>query len=264
MVTIHTRIIPLFFLLGCFLPGLALAATSQTIHVEWEYTPPASPAVTGFKLYQEGVFVCRAEDPAATAMDCPVLLTQDTTNFTLTATFDDGTESPGSTPFPFTFSNNPDTQGLSEGPETTGSKQLTFSWQYDQQAIVKGFRVYQNSTLMCQTDDPTARQLTCTTDLVKTPAIYTLTAVNADNTETSFSNALTYAGDARSGTGDAELKAQIVARTVSGPAPLSVTFDGTASTGSVTSYQRDFGEARWRRPRQPAIPIRQRTHTQPP
>jgi PKD repeat protein len=70
--------------------------------VEWGYTPPSTPAVTGFKLYQEGAHVCQTQEPSATTLDCTVTLTADTTNFTLTATFSDGTESPHSAPFPFT------------------------------------------------------------------------------------------------------------------------------------------------------------------
>jgi len=75
---------------------------AQSIHVEWGYTPPTTPAVTGFQLYQEGVSVCSTQDANATAMDCAVTLTAATTNFTLTATFNDGTESPHSAPFSFT------------------------------------------------------------------------------------------------------------------------------------------------------------------
>ena len=326
--TMQTKIIRFFLFLICFLPSLALAATPQTIHIEWGYTPPASPAVTGFKLYQEGAFVCQAGDPAATAMDCLVSLTQDTTNFTLTATFDDGTESPHSAPFPFTTSDDlpgcppppPEEQGTgsklftfkwtapadstgikgyrvylnnallcettnpsattlsckadllqetmvfsmtqvtTSGSESAPSnlldfdptaypelfantKQFTFSWEYNQTTAIKGFRIYQNSFLICQTNDPSARQLTCTTDLAA-PAAYTLTAVNADDSETGFSNALTYTGSTGTDTGEQEqtLKAIIAANIVNGEAPLSVAFNGTSSTGKVTSYRWDFGD----------------------
>jgi len=330
--TMHIQIIRFLFLLCCCLPSLALAATAQpidkTIHVEWGYTPPTSPVVTGFNLYQEGkdAFVCRAEGSTVTAMDCSVSLTQNTTNFTLTATFNDGTESPQSNPFPFTASDDSlgqqvppgqgtgsklfsfqwaaptDTTGLkgyriylnnallcetsdpsattiackadlvretmtfsmtkvaADGtesdpsnllvfdptayPELFNTKQLSFSWEYNQTTTIKGFRIYQNASLICQTNDPAARQLTCTVDLITTPVTYTLTAVNADNTETSFSNSLSYAGDAGTaiGGGGQELKATIAADSVNGPTPLTVTFNGTASTGGVTGYQWDFGD----------------------
>jgi len=100
----HTFIRLLFALL-CSLPFLASAAT-QSIHVEWGYTPPTEPAVTGYKLYQEGEYACETKDPKATAMDCEVSLAT-TTNFTLTATFNDGTESPHSAPFAFTLTDSP-------------------------------------------------------------------------------------------------------------------------------------------------------------
>ena len=100
MRTLATRF--LLTLLCCLLPTFAAAATTRSIHVEWGYTPPSTPAVTGFKLYQEGANVCQTQEPSATAMDCTVTLTADTTNFTLTATFSDGTESPHSSPFPLT------------------------------------------------------------------------------------------------------------------------------------------------------------------
>lgn len=87
---------------------LALAATApgtvaKSIHVEWGYTPPSEPAVTGFKLYQEGVLVCNVSDPEARCADCDVILDRNETSFTLTAAFSDGTESPHSAPFPYSM-----------------------------------------------------------------------------------------------------------------------------------------------------------------
>lgn len=82
-------------------PTSAGAAT-RSIHVEWGYTPPSEPAVTGFKLYQEGVFACQTMKPTAASLDCTVSLTGATTEFTLTAVFNDGSESPHSSPFAFT------------------------------------------------------------------------------------------------------------------------------------------------------------------
>lgn len=81
--------------------GLTLEVAAQSIHIEWGYTPPSTPAVTGFKVYQNGVFACQTTDPNATAMDCNVVFTTINTPFTLTATFSDGTESPHSSPFLF-------------------------------------------------------------------------------------------------------------------------------------------------------------------
>lgn len=76
---------------------------SRSIHVEWGYTPPSEPQVSGYRLYQEGVKACQTTTATATAMDCRVTLVKAVTNFTLTATFADGTESPHSAPFAFSL-----------------------------------------------------------------------------------------------------------------------------------------------------------------
>lgn len=81
-------------------PTLAMA-TPRSIRVEWGYTPPSEPAVTGFRLYQEGVAVHYWTGADVRAGEATVDLTATITNFTLTATFADSTESPHSAPFAF-------------------------------------------------------------------------------------------------------------------------------------------------------------------
>ncbi|WP_306549706.1 PKD domain-containing protein [Desulfobulbus sp.] len=320
----------------CWLPFFASAAT-QSVHVEWGYTPPSEPAVTGFKLYQEGVFACQVEDPNATAMDCEVTLTAATTNFTLTARFSDSTESPHSAPFAFTTTDatvpdttpktpapDPDTdtattesgsklftfswgstadqttlkgykiylndvplcetstpsatslackadlirgvmtfgmtQVAADGsesavsnllvfdptayPELFTTKLVTFNWEYSGTTDITGFRVYQNNALICQTTDPTARQLACTVDINSTPVSYGLTAVQSDGSESILSNLLTYTSDSSTTepTDTTTLKAVITAAPLTGTAPVTVDFNGTSSTGSISSFQWDFGD----------------------
>lgn len=67
---------------------------------------PSTLAVSGFKLYLEGIAVCQVYDPNATAMDCQVILSADITNFILTAIFNDVTERPQSAPFAFSIPGN--------------------------------------------------------------------------------------------------------------------------------------------------------------
>ena len=84
------------------LPAPLLAASWwRTITVEWTYAPPVEPAVDGFQLYNGTAEVCRFEGESARAGMCDVLVSSPTTAFTLTATFEDGTESPHSAPFDF-------------------------------------------------------------------------------------------------------------------------------------------------------------------
>ncbi len=297
MRTLATRF--LLTLLCCLLPTFAAAATTRTIHVEWGYTLPSTPAVTGFKLYQEGAHVCQTQEPGATAMDCTVTLIADTTNFTLTATFSDGTESPHSAPFPFTppadsstdtttppDSTDPDTttpdpstddpaadpagDDTSSDPTSgdttidpatgdtttpsepvgTGSHLFTFTWESTADpATLAGYRIYLNSTLLCETDDPTATTLACMADLVDGTMSFGLTSVYLDGTESSLSNLLTYTPsdatstiDPTAPTDTTALSAAIAAAPLNGTAPLTVSFNAGSSTGSITSTQWDFGD----------------------
>ena len=84
------------------LPAPLLAASWwRTITVEWTYAPPVEPTVDGFQLYGPAGQVCRFEGESARKRMCDVLVSSPTTAFTLTATFEDGTESPHSVPFDF-------------------------------------------------------------------------------------------------------------------------------------------------------------------
>ena len=87
-------------------PAWAMA-TPRSIHVEWGYTLPSEPAVTGFRLYQEGVAVHDWLGADVRAGDATVDLTATITNFTLTAIFIDYTESQHSAPSAF----NPNAPG---------------------------------------------------------------------------------------------------------------------------------------------------------
>lgn len=104
-----------FLLIYSCLPIWTLAATLRSIHVEWGYAPPSNPAVIGFNLYQEGELVCQTLRSDSTSMDCTIPFITEIANFTLTASFNDNTESPHSAPFPFKTTLNPSTlQGFDE------------------------------------------------------------------------------------------------------------------------------------------------------
>ncbi len=77
--------------------------------------------MTGFNLYQEGGLVCQVVDATATSMDCTVTLVNNSTQFTLTATFADGSESPHSAPFLFSTSDEEDEEVSADTEETEGS-----------------------------------------------------------------------------------------------------------------------------------------------
>ena len=89
-------------LLNGLLAGSALGSPSMSIHVDWGYTPPTAPPVTGYVLYQEGLKVCTFPGAGTMAADCVVTLTKESTSFTMTAAFSDNSESPHSSPYVFT------------------------------------------------------------------------------------------------------------------------------------------------------------------
>lgn len=94
-------------ILGIFLgvSGIASASAPLTIHAEWSaYTPPDGMLVTGFRLYREGIAITDFTGAELTAGECTLMIFSEfkpIQNFTLTALFADGTESPHSAPYPF-------------------------------------------------------------------------------------------------------------------------------------------------------------------
>lgn len=169
-----------FTITTLFLVHLGFAAIAgaaeQTIHVEWGYIPPSQPAVSGFLLYQEGTPVCYTPNGNATAMDCSVSLVEDTNNFTLTARFTDGSESPHSDPFQYQFNEEPSSPPVLE-PST--SQSFTFEWDFTgpEGYTCSGFKIYQNNTLLCETSNPDTRELTCTVESTSSTDDFSITTV---------------------------------------------------------------------------------------
>ena len=231
-------LIRLLFAFLCSLPFSASAAT-QTIHVDWSYTPPSEPAVIGFKLYQEGAFACETHDPTVTAMDCSVTLATATTNFTLTATFNDGTESPQSAPFAFTLTDTtaPLQAVISAAPLTgtapftvnfnatssTGSISL-FQWDFGDGSTVTGstasheYKTAGTYLAKLTVTDSTGQASTTTVSVTAAAPVVQLLPPTA----------------------------VISSSTAAGPAPLAVNFDGSRSTAAnnatITTYSWNFGD----------------------
>jgi len=88
-----------------FLPASnLLAMVSHSIHIEWDFESQDIPddlELSAYRLYQEGNQVCQFDSPYDFEGDCEFQSNDGRYNFTMTAVFDDGSESPGSAPFPF-------------------------------------------------------------------------------------------------------------------------------------------------------------------
>jgi hypothetical protein len=88
------------------LPGFAGAAISEhTIQIEFifDYQSVTGKSVTGYRLYKEGEAVCESPSPDTQYFDCVVSSGTGVFDFTLTARYNDGTESPHSAAFPLTI-----------------------------------------------------------------------------------------------------------------------------------------------------------------
>lgn len=96
----------------CYLaiPGFTWADSNLSLHAEWGYTPPSAPAVTGYSLYCNGRFITNFPGASTESGDFTMIaLTSDgnVLSFTLTANFDDNTESPQSAPYLYTMLTHP-------------------------------------------------------------------------------------------------------------------------------------------------------------
>ena len=189
------KLFPTLLTFACCIIASMAAAAEHSIHIEWGYTPPSEPAVTGYRLYKEGVPACETQNPFATSMDCSVSLTQDTTNFTLTALFSDGSESPHSASFPFTVAEEttPPEETPEPEPETSGSHAFTFTWDNSTTTdTISEHRVYLNDDFLCASNQPEATNLTCNTDVINGVMTFAMTTVDNNGLESTPSNILIF------------------------------------------------------------------------
>lgn len=238
--TMHRTLIHLFIALICCLPTIASAATSQSIHVEWGYTPPGTPSVTGYKLYQEGALACQTQDPAATVMDCQVTLVATTTNFTLTATFSDNTESPHSAPYTFSTPSEP-TAPLSAVITTdtlTGPAPLSIDFNASSSTgTISNYKWdFGDGTV---TTGPTASHM------YSTAGSYNAKLTVTSSTGQISTDSATITVQAAT-VPPAPPTAVISTSSAAGTAPLNVSFNGSGSTSaantSIVSYAWSFGD----------------------
>ena len=240
--TMHIIIRRLLITLLCCLPTLASAATSQPIHIDWRYTPPSTPAVTGFKLYQEGILACQTQDPNATGIDCTVVLTADTTNFSLAAIFIDGTESPQSSPFAFTAPSATTTELKAGFTTNTLGGSAPLPVQFDASSSTGTIASYQWDF----GDGSTASSNTAS-HIYNIAGVYTakLTVTSTAGLTNIASTSITATASIVI-TPPAPPTAVISSSTSAGPAPLTVAFNGSGSSAatnaSIASYAWSFGD----------------------
>ena len=216
-------------------PGLFLVTPAQArvIQAEWEYQQ--SESLAGFRLYYENNPVCETTDPTARSLNCTVEAPDGEAQFTLTAFFQDATESPPSAPFSYIFSSTLKaifTSDVVEGESplpvsfdatsSTGDI-VSYEWLFGDGETGSGnlanhiFTTAGSYTVTLKVTDDTGA-----TDKATASIIVTTTSVL--NTPP---------------------HAVISSSSSVGDAPLQVQFDGSGSTdgeGSIISYTWDMGD----------------------
>lgn len=108
-------------------------------------------------------------------------------------------------------------------------------WEYQYSVNVAGFRLYYDNNYLCETNDPSATSMNCAIDAPDGESWFTITALLQDDTESMHSSPFRYIFSQ-------DLTAIPSANTLVGESPLPVTFDATASTGNIISYEWMFGD----------------------
>lgn len=214
---------------------------TQNLSVEFTFTPETDPtrSVIGYKLYKEGTEACATNYTTANSVNCEVTSAAGTFNFTLAALYSDDSESPQSPPFPFTIGSNTEPPPLeavispqsTEGEipylvyfnaENSTGNIISWDWDFGDGATGEG-RISGHTYTV--------------------PGNYEVTLTVSDGSNTEHSSMTVKALE---GTPAPEPPTAVISTSAAaGPAPLTVTFDGTRSvspTGSMTSYAWDFGD----------------------
>ena len=231
---------------GLIIYGLfiSVSVASESIHVEWGYTPPIEPAVTGFKLYQEGSAVCQVDDSSATSIDCDVTLTAETTNFTLTAMFIDGTESPHSSPYAYVTTIADPLEAVIEAAPLTGTAPVVVQFSAaSSTGLISEYHWEFGDGVVSSESVGSHEYTSAGTYSAK------LTVIDESNASNTATTAITISEPETIPEPEVIASpptAVISSSTAAGSAPLVVNFDGSSSTAdgstTITNYTWIFGD----------------------
>jgi len=115
--------------------------------------------------------------------------------------------------------------------------EITWNLPTDTGVTPEGYRLYLegHNSPVCSVEESGATSMRCSLDLTGNSAVFTLTSY-AGTTESPHSARFEYTFQST------PLAAVFSTNPSSGQAPLPVTFDGTSSTGDITSYAWNFGD----------------------
>ena len=231
------KLLFLLISLRFLIPGYSFAAT-QNIYIEWtyDYQPVEGRVLAGYHLYKEGLEICTSNIPTDRTMNCTFDSEDGIFNFTLTAFFDDGYISPHSPTFTYTLTSSnvsePELGAAFGTTPTSLSGDVPFPVSFDASASTGDIVSYSWDF----GDNSTGSGSTSTHTYI-TEGTYnaTLTVTNSIGTTSQKSVVVNV---------DATPIAAIttIPISLSGDTPFVVSFDGSGSTGNLSTYSWNFGD----------------------
>ena len=150
----------------------------------WEYQNIQN--ISGYRFYLNGNQICESTNPNDRQIACNAALQNEKMEFTMTTVSPDGSES--------TPSNLLDIDPAEYPALFFGISLATFSWDFDKnrESSIKGFGIYNNDTLVCKTDNPSVREITCETEITPISNSFSMKAIDSTGSDTDTSNILLY------------------------------------------------------------------------
>ncbi len=230
----------LFLFLLCLLPIDSHALLQDyAVQANFSFDAPSitEKQVLAYRLYKDAELACENGPVAPQVLDCSITTEPGTYDFTLTALYNDGSQSPHSAPFPFTFANaSPELQAIISASTTMGDAPLSVT--FDGSGSSGEIASY-----AWNFGDGNEATGATTTHSFTTPGTYTTTLTVSDTTGLSHQTSLVITSTEPP---PPEPPTAVVSSSNAvGEAPYNVSFDGSGSYTQqppITSYHWDFGD----------------------
>ncbi len=234
-------------------------ATVRTLEVEFVFTPPDDERqVTSFRLYQDASLACDTVETSPGIIECAFNTEDGTYNFTLTAAYDDATESPSSPIFTYNIADNNSGAASYDGNVEIPSGQVCInynlaniaehgSWSSvnieSKQSRLAVYGVLGGSNHALEWDNPGARQI-CWNGTFPALGVVQVRLVTYRGAEWQSGSAY-QVGDEVTGELDGYYYVATVAGTAGGAPPTwPIVIDSTVTDGDVT-WQCKAGANNW-------------------
>jgi PKD repeat protein len=226
----------------CFVPCTSHAVpTDYQIQVNFSFNPPPDyhKQVLAYRLFQDSQFACESIPTETLMLDCTISSEPGTYSFTLAALYNDGSLSPHSPPFPFTFANaSPELAALITASTTMGVAPLNLS--FDGSGSPGDITTYDWNL-----GDGNSASGATVSHTYQLPGTYTATLVVTDTTGNNHQTSLAITVTEPPPPPPEPPTAVISSSNAVGEAPYTISFDGSGSYSNqppITSYTWDFGD----------------------